>query len=90
MPQLRHLVRLPGIRTSTTAPQEPSRRHALDARATPVCSRVRRGPPIQKVDLTRVEKKLPQFRHLVRLPDVRTRHHSIGTSGALTETRSRR
>ena len=28
----------------------------------------------KKVDLTGVEKKLPQFRHLVRLPDARTRH----------------
>ena len=28
------------------------RRHAAVARATPVCSSVRRGPSIQKVDLT--------------------------------------
>ena len=60
--QLRHLVRLPGIRTGTTAPQEPSRRHAADARATPVRSRVRRGPPIQKVDLTGVEKKIASIK----------------------------
>ena len=33
-----------------------------------------KGPSIKKVDLTEVEKKLPQFRHLVRLPDARTRH----------------
>ena len=38
--------------------REPSRRHAADARATPVCSRVRRGPPIQKVDLTKDAEKV--------------------------------
>ena len=37
---------------------QPLRRQAADTRATPVCSRVRRGPPIQKVDLTGVEKKV--------------------------------
>ena len=87
MPQFRHLVRLPGIRTGITVRSHRSP-HG-DTQQTLEPHQSEGAHQFKKVDLTGVEKKLPQFRHLVRLPGVRTRHHSIGTSGALTETRSR-